>query len=305
MRKSSATKLVTPRSVPADLEAIVLEAVRAAPSLKASQLKKALPKPYQPFESEARVLARDLVRRGQLYSRIKGSSETFFARDPMLTLNETVPTLISTTPLSEALLKAPVAKIAAGHEDLLKDWLSGAVARKAVFEHPALPPAKGKRYGVQPPKAPEPDVGASLKSVFSALKKALVKTDALGVSRRRIADALLTELGLPAALPATVNSPPGPASRPRATPEREEFVSALRALIAENPGQALLSVRDLRARVALNKQEFDSVALDLSREGALSLHHHDHPSALSELERNELVRDARGTYYIGIAARTL
>ena len=45
------------------------------------------------------------------------------------------------------------------------------------------------------------------------------------------------------------------------------------------------SLRDLRARLSMSKDEFDETALRLQREGAVSLHHHDHPLALPEAER--------------------
>jgi hypothetical protein len=64
-----------------------------------------------------------------------------------------------------------------------------------------------------------------------------------------------------------------------------------------------LPIRELRARARLDKSDFDAAALDLSREGLVVLHHHDHPGSLSEAEQRALVRDASGTHYVGVARR--
>jgi hypothetical protein len=53
----------------------------------------------------------------------------------------------------------------------------------------------------------------------------------------------------------------------------------------------------------LDKEHFDRLALELSREGIVTLHHHDFPASLSPSERTELVQDERGTHYVGIAIR--
>jgi hypothetical protein len=53
----------------------------------------------------------------------------------------------------------------------------------------------------------------------------------------------------------------------------------------------------------LEKQLFDRAVLELARQGRLSLHRHDFPSSLSPAERDELVTDGAGAYYVGMALR--
>ncbi|MES1175998.1 MAG: hypothetical protein ABUL62_16880 [Myxococcales bacterium] len=244
-----------------------------------------MPTPYQAFAQQALAVARQFVVAGKLFVAMAGKQEIFFARDPLLTVDQVVRSLISSAPVDEATIKAHLAREAPGHETLLKAWLEEAIAQGRLFEHPASPGTRKKRYGLN---RPVPDVSASLKSVLTQLRKALTSTDAKGVPREVVANALLSELGL---------SPlPG-------APAQDGFLEALNQLATDNPGQALLSVRDLRARTGLGKEQFDKLALDLSRQGVISLHHHDHPASLSDLDREQLVRDARGTHYIGIAVR--
>lgn len=86
---------------------------------------------------------------------------------------------------------------------------------------------------------------------------------------------------------------------------KDKILNALKVMQSENPREALFSIKDLRSRINLNKEEFDKVALELSRENKVSLHFHDYPQALSESERNNLVHDTKNDiYYIGIALRS-
>ena len=64
-----------------------------------------------------------------------------------------------------------------------------------------------------------------------------------------------------------------------------------------------MSVRELRRSVGLAKSDFDRVVLSLAVKGKVALHHHDFPSSLSPEEREELVRDEQGTYYVGIVPK--
>jgi hypothetical protein len=275
-----------------ELIRIVREALAAIPGLKRTQLKKALPKSLQRAHESALSVLRELAARGEIYRWSKGSVERFYQRDPVATLEEVVPRELAQGPLDARVLKNRVEAAAAGHGDLVSEWLRGALARGVVFMHaPASPRSKEKRYGR------EPDMRLLLKAPLVALRKTLVDLDARGISRNRVAAVLLEELGVStaAASPASNGTTSEGAKR--------ELLNALAGLAAESPAGALLSVRELRRRISLGKSQFDATALLLSKEGAVSLHYHDHPASLPENERNELVQDGRGGHYVGIALR--
>lgn len=292
MAGKSGTRTVKARVVPEDLEAVVREALRAAPGTKSTQLKKALPKPYQAFAKEALSAARELVARQAVFCFPAGKAEAFFERDPQATLDELAALHMPARPLEKEALRELLLERAPGHAVAFDPWLKRALERGAVHEHAAAPPSKKKRYGS------EPDVTRNLVTVLTTLRKALAKTDAQGISRQSVADALLAELGLAAA------RPPAARERQPARAARDELLAALDATAAESPRQALLSIREVRTRATLGKELFDAVALELMREGKVSLHHHDHPASLPETERGQLVRDPSGNYYIGIAPRS-
>lgn len=286
----SKSKAVKSRVLPDDLEAVVRESVRMTPGLKSSQIKKALPSPYQAFAKEAQAMLRLLGERQEVCRVLVGKTEFFFERDPHAALDEILPQRLSGEPLGKDTLKVLVQELAPGHEFIFEAWLKSAVTRGLIFEHAPVPASKEKRYGNAP------DLGKSLASVLTALRKALLKTDDQGIPRHQIAEVLLRDLGVSLA---TAHTASNGAQVNHA--EHEQFLAGLRGLAAENPRQALLSIRDLRPRVALRKERFDAVALDLMRGHKVSLHYHDHPAALPETERSQLVQDGRGNYYIGIA----
>jgi hypothetical protein len=66
---------------------------------------------------------------------------------------------------------------------------------------------------------------------------------------------------------------------------------------------ALVTSRELRRAARLNKADFDALALELARQGRLVLHRHDFASSLSPEEKDELVSDGQGNYYVGLALR--
>jgi hypothetical protein len=53
----------------------------------------------------------------------------------------------------------------------------------------------------------------------------------------------------------------------------------------------------------LTKARFDAALLELYGTDAIILHHHDYVGNLSTTERDELVADRYGNYYVGVALR--
>jgi hypothetical protein len=281
------------REVPREeLEAIVLEALAGGAGIKRSGLKKALPKPYKAANERALELLRELADRERIHRWSKGTKEVFFARDPIATLETVVVELLREGPLGVNTLKAALKTRAPGHDDLFAEWLKNALGRRVLFEVGPPPGTMGKHYGL------EADVRGLLKKEIASLSKAVMRLEALGVARERVADVLLAELGLAERLAGSNGTQGGDAGG-----RSGQFLAALNDLAAANPRGALLSIRELRSRVALGKDEFDETALQLQEAGTVSLHHHDHPFGLSEAERSGLVHDGRGEHYVGITLR--
>lgn len=271
----------SPPLAPADLVALVLEAARAAPGLRPADLKKALPRPHQGHHAAAILVLRDLASTGQLFRFAKGKVERFFAVDPVATLDREVPSLLARSgPLALTALKKAVGAQLKGHRELLPEWTKSALVRGIVFWHEPSPGSRGKRLGHTP------DVRRALVKTFAALKTAVSALEGAGVSRTRVLEVLRDELGLAHAEDGT------------------SLLATLEAVASMHRPGTLLLVADVRARSSLPKERFDAAALALARERKLVLHHHDHPAALSEGERDTLVHGGQGTYYVGIARRS-
>jgi hypothetical protein len=88
---------------------------------------------------------------------------------------------------------------------------------------------------------------------------------------------------------------------PNATTEMAAVMRAVQEEEAADRPGALLSIKNVRRRAGLPKEEFDAAALELQSQGRLVLHYHDFPASLSSADRDAMVRDSRGNYYIGVA----
>jgi hypothetical protein len=298
MVSKASSKTVAARVIPGDLDSSVAEAVKRAPGSTSTQLVKVLPTSYRTFGKEVRAAADRLAAEGKFHRHLKGKTPLFFPADPLAALDAAIPSKLAGAPLDKDALKRLVEEVTPGHGVVLDDWLKRAVANRQVYEH--APTAKGakKRFGS------EPDLRKLAAPLIKALRKAREGADAQGIPRQRLVQLLLEELGVSLEQAAARSSGDAKNGTVPNGIARTQFIAELTALGAENPRQALLSVRDLRARLALGKEQFDALALALMRDGAVSLHHHDHPASLPEPERRQLVQDGRGTYYVGIAPRS-
>jgi len=295
-RKAAVVRAVSEEELQNAVEAMV----RRAPGLSGADFKKELGKDYKGHEARALEIASELAKAKTLYRWSSAKKERFFVGDPFGELAKAVSDELQGGPLEEAELKGRLEARHRGYGDLLKDWLKGAIQRGDVY--PAAPAAAGSK---KKRIAREPDAGSLLKKVVSELQKVLATPAGQRVAKQRLLEVLAKELNeeAPSAAP-----PPVATAMPRVVSspdqERETFLQELQALAAQNPRNGLLLVSELRARIDLEKQRFDTLALELSRAGLVTLHHHDFPTSLSDSERRELIADGNGTYYLGIASRS-
>lgn len=282
-----------------ELERAVRALVERASGLSATELRRELSPEHKTQAKEALEIADGLAARGEIYRQGSARKVRFFHEDPLVQVGPTaLAVLAAEEPLSEADLKKRVEARRRGLGDLVKEWLKGALRRGEAYPHAPLPRARTKRYGR------EPDPKLVFKRVFVALEKARAEPASKRIPKTKILELIAENLGVrfPGGA-AHAAAPEGSAGADRgvANDDRDALLRALSVLAAERAGQGLLLVRELRAMAGLEKERFDAAALDLSRERAVILHHHDFPESLSAAEREELVRGKRGTYYVGIA----
>lgn len=193
-------------------------------------------------------------------------------------------------PLAPAKLQTTLKDLDKGQFDRV---LSSLEERGAVFRHP--PRKSGPELLGSRPPAPEDylkDVQTLLTKVVKTLRGANVPLDAL----RRAVVHLIEGAGIP--FGAGVSTPSVPTK-----PAAVDLIALMQRLEPGAERGALVGVRDLRRAAGMPKAQFDELMLHLARDGRLSLHRHDYPASLSAAERDDLVTDAHGQFYVGVALR--
>jgi hypothetical protein len=269
-----------------ELESAARELVARAPGLSGSDFKKELRPEYKKEDKRVLEAANRLAARREIHRWSSAKKLRFFAQDPFDTLALTVAEALANGPLGEADLRRSVETAHRGFGDLLKEWLKGALAHGDIYAHRPAKGSKLKRYGITP------DLGDLLKKVLAELKKVLSTAAGQRIGKAELLEAIATELGT--ALPTMAES---------GSSAREQFLVRLATLTVAAKSDGLISIRELRASLPFDKRQFDQLALDLSRDELVTLHHHDFPTSLSAADRDELVVNSHGTYFVGIALR--
>jgi hypothetical protein len=274
--------------------AAALEAIEhAAGPLTAKELGKRLAVPLKFTESELVEILEQYVSAGRLhrlppktargYPRYWNCNQLEFARMAILQAID------AKGPRTEAqLMKAAAGLSADQFQHVLKD----AITARDIWRHPPLGKTKKELFGQTPP-SPEPylrDVANQLATVVARLTAASVSPNEL----RRALVQLIEAAGVPFSVAATSKNETAPAI---------DLIGLIRRIEPGADRGTLVGSRDLRRAARLDKVDFDRAVLELSRNGQLSLHRHDYATSLSPSERDELVTDGAGTYYVGMALR--
>lgn len=168
--------------------------------------------------------------------------------------------------------------------------IAALLAEHVLYRHPPLSGRKQAAFACQPPQ-PEP----YLAEWRAPLTKLVTELISAGVDRQHLRQAftrLLEDVGL------TV--PPQLTPKTAAVPD---LLGLMRHIEPAADRGALVTFRELRRAAQLEKHAFDAAVLDLARQGRLMLHRHDHPAGLSPQDRDQLVTDGAGNYYVGAAMR--
>jgi hypothetical protein len=257
----------------------------------ASKIKTSLKLPLEMVETALN----QLVDTGRLYLWQPGKTPYFCHSEPRKITLATILNALAIGPLTEKELIGRVRKKLPGYQ--IKDLKEHLFYSKQVYEYPKYGRVKTK-YGLEPPE-PGPYLGKAIQEM-TAVQGLLAP---FHISLEAIHDALGHELGL--------EHGTGEPSRERTKDEAASgdiepiLLKAITRLQPPGQRRALVSIRELRRSVGLAKSVFDRVVLSLALQGKVALHHHDFPSGLSPDERDELVRDEQGTYYVGIVPKDI
>ena len=289
------TKTVAPPSP--ETREHVLGVIRAtAEPMTASQLSKLLVAPHKLSEAKLTPILAEFVAASTLQTfspkTAKGKLR-YWDRD----LREFGRTLIAAAldkkgPQSFADLRKAAKQL---NDADFQSAFQGLIDSRSLFEHPPLPKKKPS-FGTHPP-SPEPylrEIGVQLTNVVAQLAAASVPRDELRRALVQLVEATGVHFGT------------STSAQNGEVPKREivvDLVSLMKSIEPAADNGALVAARELRRAAQLDKSQFDRAVLDLARQGQLMLHRHDFAAGLSTAERDELVTDGAGTYYVGMALR--
>ncbi len=280
--------------------AAALEAMRRADSpVTAKELLRRLVVPLKFTEIELTQILDGAVTEGKLHAIPPASSKgkpRYWRRDA-LTFGrlEIIKALNDKGPQSESALKKAAKGLGDGD---VRQIIQTAIAASEIWRHPPIGKSKRELFGTKPP-APEPYLratGDQLVKVVAQLVLANVPQDQLRRALVQLVEATGISFGS-----AALSAPVKPALPLDAAPI--DLIGLIRHIEPRADRGALVGSRDLRRAAKLEKQSFDRSVLELARQGRLSLHRHDYATSLSPAERDELVTDGAGTYYVGMALR--
>ena len=274
-----------------------------AEPLTASQLAKLLLAPYKLSEAKLATILDDFVAASRLHAfppKTAKGKPRYWDRDA----GEFGRSLIAAAlDKKGAQSKADLRKAAKQLTDAaFQTAFQHLVDSHALFEHPPLPKKKSTLFGSRPP-SPEPylrDLGLQLTNVVAQLTAAGVSREELRRALVQLVEATGVPFGAGVAGGANVDARDGE------PPRREivvDLVSLMRRIEPAADNGALVAARALRRVAQLDKPHFDRAVLDLARQGRVMLHRHDFAGGLSAAERDELVTDGAGAYYVGMALR--
>jgi hypothetical protein len=269
----------------------ILEFLEGSPAVTVARIRTAMKQPPKIIQSALE----ELIGTGRAHVWQPGKTPHFCLFKPRDAAVDMIVRALADGPLTEKELITWVRKKLPGYQAKhLREHISQS---DGIFEHPKHGKVK-TRYGLRPAE-PGPYLIKAVQEVLS-VHKLLAP---FHVSFEAIHDALWHELGLKHGERALIQE------RPQAgRPSREAQPLILEGITRLQPhGQrrALVSIRELRRSVGLAKSVFDEAVLSLALQGKVALHHHDFPASLSPDERDELVRDEQGTYYVGIVPKEM
>ncbi len=272
--------------------------------IAAKELATRLGLPFKVSENDLATILADFVTRGLLHeipaATAKGKIR-YWNQDRSEYFRSTVLQVLQVKgPLPEAKLQSSVKGITPGEWQLVRETLRQS---RKIFLHPSVGKKGKAAFGLRPPTAAPylKEFAGPITAIITTLTEAEVAADDI---RRAIVE-MVEAAGIPFGVSrAATSKPTDPVGSSTSTaPDR-----LIELMMTLEPGAArgtLIGVRDLRRSARMDKAVFDAAVLQLSRQGKVALHWHDFPASLTAEERDELVTDGAGNYYIGVALRTV
>lgn len=261
-------------AVPADLDLLIRAVLeRASKGLSAHQVHVALPRAARPSREAVAAELRRLAGAGAAHAWPGGKSPLYGARPFEEVLRERVEALVREAPRTEAQLRKGVPAEA---HPLVRQLIADLVGQGRLHHHPKV---RGREVFGAEPADPLPE----LRPLVEAAVARLVRKG-------------FPEAGVRAALGRLAGGRVEPAAV-----SAEDLILQTIAGLNPAPG-ALVYVPHVRVAVGarLGKEAFDRAMLALLSQRRVQLQAHPVPSQLNASEKEAMLPDGRGSYYMAV-----
>jgi hypothetical protein len=256
----------------------------------AKEIRKQLPGPFKIPEDRLVEMLTNLAAKGNLFEwPAKGKGPPRFWKEPPSPefISQKIVQSLSEKPLTPLELKKVLVKELFGlPQKDIHPVIHSLLLRGVIRQHPKMGSLKAK-LGQGPP-----DPKLYLQKVQKELEQVVKMLAPAGVSREAIHQAFFDLLGASA-------YQTFPLKELKTRDLEEKILSKMVDVEPQAPYGALVSLRNVRRALDLEKGLFDRTIIDLAKEGRIVLHQHSFPQGLSEEERHALVDDQRGHWYVG------
>ncbi len=286
---------------------ILLKALRRAEEpITAKKLLDGLTGPYRAAPETIENHLSELVSSGKAFTfePYVSKAPRYWSHDQEHYARQLVLKNVSRHPMSWSEVKKALKNPLKGFPDarlskLQKEMLDGGV----LHELPFFVGARTQRFSNYPP-----DPAHYIEDALVKIRKKLAKFGITASDVNNAALGLLAPRDEPDTHELAEETPVPAAVEPH--PDEESLESRiLERMVHTVPAAAngaLVSLRDLWRSMDfqnVDKSSFDQAVLRLADQGKVALHRHDFPAGLSTEDRAELVTDATGDFYVGIALR--
>jgi len=254
------------------------------------EIRKQLPGPFKIPEDQLSELLTNLIIKRNLFewpSKGKGAKRFWTRSLSTEFISDKVLQALSEKPLTTPELKKVLNKRVFGlPQKTIEPVVQTLMEDGTVLLHPKTVGLKVK-LGLQPPD-PQP----YLRKVEKELSQVMKILAPCRVSPKEIWEALFKSINI-------VGDPSVGLETGQEVTLEEEILTKMIEVEPQAPYGALVSLRHLRQTLNMEKGIFDRMMIDMAQKNKLILHRHSFPQGLSEEERNLLVDDQKGNWYVG------
>jgi hypothetical protein len=275
-----------------EVDRLLEEAVRKSDgAIHASNVAQALPKGLRPPPETIKERLAQLARDGRVHRWPRGRSPHYAARPYAEELQEWLLETLAAKPQTAPQLRK-LKSVPPAATKIFSAVLADLTRTGKVFKHPTLD--RVQRYSTHPPDA--------LEYIRGPLDSEIKKLQKKGFTEEALLDALRRYSG------GTVVAPmkrPGVDGTSRSV-AGERVLAALEELNPKVRDGDLVYIPHLRQALAADlpdKLEFNKAVLALNAQGRVQLQSHPVPSQLNDHEKESMIPDGRGSWYMAIGLR--